>query len=101
MNLPATNSLFPYTTLFRSDGNSGGNYTVTTHTATGTISKAALDISASSQRKEYDGTTRYTATPTYSGLQTGDSLSVSQVFQSRNVLGTNGSTLVASYSLTD
>src|SRR5205814_4861798 len=76
------------------DGNTGENYPVTTHTALGTISKAALDITAASDTKVYDGTTVSTATPTVSGLQTGDTVTgKTQAFGSKNVLGTNGSTL--------
>ena len=45
------------------DGNSGGNYAVTTHTAAGTISKAALDIYATSDTKVYDGTTNSIQAP--------------------------------------
>src|SRR5205814_10572524 len=76
------------------DGNSGNNYTVTTHTALGTISKAALDITAASDSKTYDGTTISSATPTASGVQTGDTVTgKTQAFGSKNALGTNGSTL--------
>src|SRR5439155_5593813 len=85
------------------DGNSGGNYTVTTHTALGTISKAALDITAASDSKTYDGTTTSSATPSVSGLQTGDSVTgKTQAFASKNVLGTNGSMLaVTAYTVND
>src|SRR5207302_226433 len=78
------------------DGNSGGNYSVTLHTATGTITKAALDIYAVTDPKIYDGTTTSSATPTFnnSQLKGTDTLSgLAQAFQSPFVLGTNGSTL--------
>src|SRR5262249_51520574 len=85
-----------------SDGNSGNNYAVTFISSTnGTILARQLDIYAASDSKVYDGTTSSGAAPTYIGLQAGDSLSVSQAFASRNVLGANGSTLVASYVLND
>src|SRR5207247_9187873 len=72
------------------DGNSGGNYTVTPHTASGTISKAGLDIFAAADSKIYDGTTSSTLTPTLSGLQPGDTVTGrTQAFASKNVLGTN------------
>src|SRR5205807_10209702 len=77
------------------DGNSGGNYTVdSSATANGTISKAALTISAVTDSKTYDGTTISTATPSVSGLQTGDTVTgKTEVFASKNVLGTDLSTL--------
>ena len=41
------------------DGNSGGNYTVTTATSTaGVITRPALTITAATNTKTYDGTTR-------------------------------------------
>src|SRR5207237_589337 len=87
------------------DGNSGANYAVTLHTATGTITAASLNIYATSDSKTYDGTTSSSATPTYSpsplyGTDTVTGLA--QAFQSKNVLGTNGSTLeVTAYTVND
>ncbi|MFL5330699.1 MAG: YDG domain-containing protein [Gemmataceae bacterium] len=82
------------------DGNSGGNYAVTTHTAAGTISKAALDIFATSDSRGYDGTTASAAVPTSTGLQTGDSLTgLVQMFDSKNAGARTLS--VTSYTLTD
>ena len=46
------------------DGNGGNDYTVTLCNATGTITPAALTITATSDSKVYDGTTTSTATPT-------------------------------------
>src|SRR6476469_2888638 len=46
------------------DGNGGANYTVTTHTATGTITPATLDINAATDSRIYNATTGSTATPT-------------------------------------
>jgi hypothetical protein len=85
------------------DGNSGGNYDVTTHTATGTITKASLDINAVSDTKVYDGTTSSSGVPTVSGLKTGDAVTDrAQAFQSKNVLGAGGSTLVVTgFTLND
>jgi filamentous hemagglutinin family protein len=86
------------------DGNGGNNYTVTVDSATGTITPAPLTISAVSQTKTYDGTTTATATPTVTGtIFSGDSLStLTESYASKNVLGTNGSTLdVNSYTLND
>ena len=55
---------------------------------------APLTINAVTDSKVYDGTTSSSMTPTTSGLVTGDTVSsLSQSFESRNVLGTGGSTL--------
>src|SRR5207249_2676633 len=80
------------------------NYTFnTTASTTADITARALDISATSDSKTYDGTTSSSAAPTTSGLQTGDTVSgLTQAFQSKNVLGTNGSTLqVTGYTVKD
>src|SRR5205823_14544128 len=70
------------------DGNSGNNYSYIFHTATGAINKYALDVTAASDTKTYDGTTSSTASPTITGgtsLQTGDTTTAfTQVFDSRN-----------------
>ena len=66
------------------DGNNGNNYNYTFNTATGTINKAALTISAVTDTKTYDGTTTSTVTPTFGSLQTGDTTTTfSQAFDSR------------------
>src|SRR5438067_9780125 len=85
------------------DGNSGNDYAVTTHTATGTISARGLDINATADSKVYDGTTSSTAVPTYGTLYNSDTVTgLSQAFVSRHVLGTNGSTLVVTgYTVND
>jgi hypothetical protein len=85
------------------DGNSGGDYHVHAHAATGTISTAALHISAVGDSKTYDGNTGSTGTPTVAGLQTGDTVTgKTQAFQSKDVLGPNGSTLVVTgYTVND
>ena len=80
------------------DGNGGNNYTYTfTPGTVGTIQAAALTISAVTQTKVYDGTVTSTGTPTVVGLKSGDTISttpLAQAYASRNVLGTNGSTLM-------
>ncbi len=65
------------------------------------VTKATLTVSAVTQTKVYDGTTTSTLTPTIVGLQTGDSITgtKSQSYGSRNVLGTNGSTLSALHDI--
>jgi trimeric autotransporter adhesin len=85
------------------DGNSGGNYKIHTHTAAGTITAAALHISAVADSKTYDGNTTSAGTPTVTGLQTGDTVTGrTQAFQSKDVLGPNGSTLaVTGYTVND
>src|SRR5206468_3868839 len=101
--LGAGGSTLVVTAYTVNDGNSGNNYTVSLHTATGTISQAPLDISAASDCKTYDRTTSSSATPTTAGLQTGDTVTgLSQAFLSRNALGANGSTLhVTAYTVND
>ena len=77
------------------DGNSGNNYTVTTHSAVGTITPAALAINAVTDTKIYDGTTSSDEIPSAIGLKVGDSVTgLVQAFQSKNVMGLDGSTLV-------
>ena len=66
-----------------------------------TVTKADLTVSAVTQTKLFDGTVTSTGTPTVIGLQTGDSIigTLMQAYGSKNVLGTNGSTLsVTNYS---
>jgi hypothetical protein len=53
------------------DGNSGGNYTVTLNSATGTITPAALTIRADDKSRDH-GTANPPFTATYIGLQAGD-----------------------------
>jgi hypothetical protein len=58
------------------DGNGGGNYTVSlVNNTAGTITPAALTLTATTNSKTYDGTVGATALPTVSGLQGSDSIS--------------------------
>ncbi|MEI7667039.1 MAG: YDG domain-containing protein, partial [Synechococcaceae cyanobacterium ELA263] len=70
-----------------------------------TINQAPLTISAATDSRVYNGTTSSSGTPTVTSGQvfSGDTLSgLSQAFASKNVLGTNQSTLnVSGYSLID
>ncbi|WP_443751327.1 YDG domain-containing protein [Asticcacaulis solisilvae] len=76
------------------DGNSGGNYTVdATGTAAGTIGKASLTLAAVTDSKTYDGGTSSTGTVSVTGLKGSDAVDATQSFGSKNVLGTNASTL--------
>jgi filamentous hemagglutinin family protein len=85
-----------------SDGNGGLNYAVTTNPAAGTITPATLALNAVTDTRTYNGTTASAGVVTYTGLQTGDSISATQTFGSKNVLGTNLSTLnVNGYTIND
>ncbi|WP_443750099.1 YDG domain-containing protein [Asticcacaulis solisilvae] len=67
------------------DGNGGGNYTVTTQTASGTIAKAALTLSAATDSKTYDATATSSGTVGVSGLKGTDTVTgATQAFDSRN-----------------
>ena len=85
------------------DGNSGNNYIVSTVADnTGVINQASLTITAQTNTKTYDGTTSASATPTYTGLQTGDTLTgLSEAYTDKNA-GTGKTLSVSSgYTLTD
>jgi filamentous hemagglutinin family protein len=66
------------------DGNGGNNYVVTTVGNTGSITAAALTISAASDSRVYDGTTVSSLGPVAAGLVGGDTFSASQSFDSKN-----------------
>ena len=85
------------------DGNGGADYTVTLQTATGTITPAALTISAVSDTKVYDGTLTSSETPAVGTLYGTDTVTgLAQAFQSKDVLGVGGSTLqVTGYQVND
>src|SRR5206468_2114074 len=72
-----------------SDGNNGANYAVTTHTASGTITRLGISGSITAADKPYDGTTVATITSrTLSGVISNDSVSYSggsATFASPNV----------------
>ena len=85
------------------DGNGGGNYTVTTVSDnSGTITPAALTITAVGDTKTYDGSTTSAGAPTVSGLVGGDTVSgLSQSFADKNA-GTGKTLLVdGGYVLND
>jgi hypothetical protein len=86
------------------DVNGGHNYAVTTATASGMITPAALTIDAVTDSKTYDGATAATATPVVVGTLYGtDTVSgLAQAFMSKDVQGRNGSTLlVTAYTVND
>jgi hypothetical protein len=78
------------------DGNSGGNYAVSTHTASGTISARPITVTAKADTKVYDSTTSSSKTPdiTSGSIAAGDTSNFSQAFLTKAV-GT-GKTLVPS-----
>ena len=83
------------------DGNGGRDYTISFVSAKGTITPAALTVTAVGDSRVYDGTTSSSGTPTFGPLFGTDSASFTQAFQSKDVLGPNGSTLLASGSVAD
>ena len=82
------------------DGNGGNNYNVTTQTATGTIDKAALTVTANNDAKIYDKTAYAGGKGvTYTGLATGETGSV--LGGSLTYSGTSqGATEVGTYTIT-
>ncbi|MDE2158179.1 MAG: filamentous hemagglutinin N-terminal domain-containing protein, partial [Burkholderiales bacterium] len=75
-------------------GSSAGNYAVTQPSGlSANVAPATLTVSASANTKTYDGTTAAAATPVIAGLQGSDTASAVEVYASKNVLGTGGSTL--------
>ena len=64
-----------------------GNYDISYATATGTINKLGVTVTAVADTKTYDGTTVSTAIPTVGTLATGDAINVApaQVFDNANV----------------
>ena len=80
------------------DGNSGNNYNVTfVDFTTGTINKAPITVTASTNTKTYDGTTSAAAlgTITAGSLGTGDTATWTEVYTNRN-FGVGNKTLTAS-----
>jgi hypothetical protein len=101
--LGANGSTLVATSYFVNDGNSGADYTITTEHASGTITPAALTITAVTDTKTYNGTLGSAQIPTVGTLYGGDAVTgLAQSFASKNVLGANGSTLVATaYTVSD
>ena len=89
--------------------NTAGDYTLAGATGSVTITPAALSIDAVTDTKVYDGTTSSSQTPTYqvvglgpNTLYDGDTFTtLAQAFTSKDVLGTNGSTLAVSDAIND
>jgi hypothetical protein len=105
-NVQTDSALATITGLALGSSTNGGlasNYTFSTAGSSITITPAPLTISAVTDTKTYDGTSTSVQTPTVTGLFSGDALStLTQSFASKNVLGTNGSTLnVNGFTLSD
>ena len=82
-----------YTITDASNHDMSSNYDVTTVSATGTISKASLTLTAATDSKTYDGTTTSVGVVGVSGNVASDTVVATQVFASKNALGTGNSTL--------
>ncbi len=83
--------------LVINDGNSGNNYSVSyVPNATGVITAKAINVTAQTDSRIYNGTTSSSVAPVVDALQTGDVVSTSptQVYNNKNV-GT-GKTMTAS-----
>ncbi len=101
--LGVDNSTLEVTGYTVNDGDDGNDYTVTTQEAPGTITHAALTISATGETKVYNGTTSSSQTPTYGTLYSGDTITgLTQAFTTKNVLGVDNSTLIVTgYTVND
>ncbi|WP_051676052.1 two-partner secretion domain-containing protein [Polaromonas glacialis] len=86
--------------LFAPAGTTSGTYVTRAD-----ITARPLTVNAVTDTRVYNGTTSSTGTPTFLGLQPGDTLNgtLTQVYASKNVLGTGNSTLVANgpYTVSD
>ncbi|CDO36499.1 MBG domain-containing protein [Novosphingobium sp. KN65.2] len=83
------------------DGNGGGNYTVSFNTASGSITPAALVLSAVSDTRTYDATVGSTGSIGISGLQGADSIGgLTQSFDSANA-GTRTLSVDTGYTIND
>jgi hypothetical protein len=82
-------------------GYTSGNYDISYGNGGLTISLAALTITAATNSKTYDGTTSAAATPTYNGLQAGDTLiGLIETYDNKNA-GTGKTLTVNGYTLSD
>ena len=87
------------------DGNNGNNYTVTlVSNTTGVITKASLTIKATTNTKNWDGSTIALATPTVSGLVSGDAVTFptgpAEVY-SDALVGTGKTLSLTTYTIND
>src|SRR5207253_1669599 len=84
------------------DGNSGGDYTVTTvDDTTGVITAKALTITAQTNSKTYDSTTSAAAVPVVTGLAGSDTVTgKAETYDTKNV-GTGKTLAVSAYTVND
>jgi filamentous hemagglutinin family protein len=82
-----------YTSNLSAIGADAGNYNVTVTNADLVVGKKALVLSAVTDTKTYDGRTNSSGTLNIVGLEGSDTVSATQSFASKNVMGSNGSTL--------
>ena len=84
------------------DGNGGNNYAITTVVnTTGTINRAALTITATTNTKTYDATIAAGATPAVSGLVGSDMVTgLTEVYNDRNA-GTGKVLSISTYTVND
>ena len=83
-------------------GGDAGNYTVNaTATTTANITQRGLTISAVTNTKVYDGNVSAAATPTVTGLQTGDTVTGLSETYDNATAGTGKTLSVASYTVND
>ncbi len=77
-----------------------GNYNVTVTNANLVVGKKSLVLAAGTDSKTYDGTTNSKGTVSAAALQGEDTITASQSFASKDVMGANGSTLLANSNYT-
>ena len=101
-DVPAADTLSVQQGYSINDGVDGADYTVTTNPASGTITPAALSLSAVADSKVYHGTTANALTPTVSGLQGGDTVTgLTQAFNSKDVPTADTLSVQPGYSIND
>jgi hypothetical protein len=108
-NVTAPGKYINALTLANATDGSGGlaaNYQLPTLNAANaavTITTASLTLTPTTDSKTYDGNVSSTATVNVSGKATSDTVTVAEQFASKNVLGSNVSTLqiVSGYTLVD
>jgi hypothetical protein len=82
-------------------GGAAGNYSIVQPTTSADITVRTLTITAQTNSKVYDTTTSASATPLFSGLQTGDSLTGLTEAYADKVAGTGKTLSVTGFTLSD
>ena len=84
------------------DGNAGNNYTVTSvNSSSGVIYPALLSITATTNTKNFDGTTGAAAIPTVAGLQGNDTVTGLAEVYSDPIAGPGKTLSVSSFTVND